>query len=134
MCRVDGDPADAYSVTKPVARKEHRCGECRRAILPGEVYERHGMCYEGTASSWLVCSHCAVLTRWLVIECGGTVQGEVIEDIEEHASEYQRADLKELAAWARAQWAYDEGTRRNGFRGRPVPELPPRLQLSESDG
>jgi hypothetical protein len=127
MCRTEGERADAYSVDRPVARVPHRCGECRRTILPGEPYERHGMVYEGTASSHAICSHCAILTEWLLIECGGTVTGELIEDIEEHAQEYGRADLWELASDARAQWAWAEGARCNGFRGKPVPALPPRL-------
>lgn len=133
MCRTDGEVADAYSVDYPVARKEHCCGECRRTILPGEPYERHGMVYEGTASTHVICSHCAVLTEWLRLECGGTPIGEMIEDIEEHAEEYGRTDLRDLAADARGQWAWSEGTRCNGFRGKPIPQLPPRLSLQHSE-
>lgn len=127
MCRTDGERADAYSVDRPVARKDHRCEECRRTILAGEPYERHNMVYEHTASTHVICSHCAVLMEWLSIECGGTVMGELIEDIEEHAQEYDRADLRELAVSARAQWSWAEGSRCNGFRGMPLPPVPPRL-------
>jgi hypothetical protein len=134
MCRVDGERADAYSVTRRVARKEHRCGECRRTILVGEPYDLHGMVYEGTASSHSVCTHCAVLTEWLVQECGGTVTGELIEDIEEHAQEYRRDDLKELALLARGQWSWSEGTRCNGYRGRPIPAPPPPLSAKQHKG
>lgn len=128
MCRVDGDSADAYSVSRPIARSEHRCGECRRTILPGEPYERHGMVYEGTASTHLVCTHCAVLTEWLVIECGGTVIGEMIEDIEEHARDYERSDLGSLAACARAHWMKGPSWR-VPYPGIPIPALPPRLTV-----
>lgn len=124
MCRIDGDYADVYSVYEPVARKEHKCGECRRTILAGEPYERHSMVYEGTASDHLICSHCAVLSAWIGIQCGGTVCGELIEDIEEHAQDYDRGDLKFLAIWARGQWCWPEGTRKDGFRGVPIPPMP----------
>lgn len=135
MCRVDGeDRADAYSVYEPIARKEHCCGECCRTILAGERYERHNIVYDGSASTHLVCSHCAVLSDWLIKVCGGTVIGELIMDIEEHAQEYNRADLKELATWARGRWAWEEGTRFNGFRGRPIPALPASLQVQLDDG
>jgi len=125
MCRVDdGDRADLYSIANRIARKEHRCGECRRTILVGEPYERHSMVYEGTASDHIICSHCAVLSAWIGVQCGGTVCGELIEDIEEHAQEYNRTDLKELALEARGQWCWSEGTRMNGFRGKPIPAMP----------
>jgi len=131
MCRTDGEAADAYSVTRRIARKEHRCGECRRTILKGEPYDLHGMVYEGTASSHSVCTHCAVLTEWLVRECSGTVTGELIEDIEEHATEYERTDLGHLAAMARAQWMKGPSWR-EPYAGVPIPQLPPSLQLGKT--
>jgi hypothetical protein len=82
------------------------------------------MLSDGYWSLHIICTHCAVLTDWLGKECGGTVCGEMIEDIEEHAREYARSDLQELATAARAQWMWSEGTRCNGFRGMPIPALP----------
>lgn len=131
MCRTDGEQADVYSVYKPIARKEHKCGECRRTILAGEPYERHSMVYEGTASDHAICSHCAVLSTWIGIQCGGTVTGELIEDIEEHARDYGRTDLAELALEARGQWCWSEGTRCNGFRGKPIPAMPEPITLGK---
>lgn len=130
MCRTDGEYADAYSVYKPIARKEHKCGECRRVILAGERYERHSMVHEGTASDHIICSHCAVLSAWIGIQCNGTVCGELIEDIEEHALEYERTDLRDLAIAARAQWCWPEASRMNGYRGRPIPAMPAPIELS----
>lgn len=121
MCRTDGEAADVYSVVSPVARKEHRCGECGRTILVGEPYERHSMVYDGSASSHAVCTHCAVLTEWLVVECGGAITHEMIEDIEEHAHDYGRTDLAELATAARGKW--------ESYRGKPLPAIPPRLSI-----
>jgi len=98
VCRVDdGDCVDVYEVEYPVARVDHRCGECRRTIMAGEPYERHHIVADGSATTHIVCSHCGVLEAWLLKECGGTVTHELIEDIEEHALEYDRQDLRELA-------------------------------------
>ena len=127
MCRTEGEAPDVYSVTKPVARSTHRCGECGRTILAGEPYERHSMVFEGTASTHNVCTHCAVLAEWLLRECGGTITHELLCDIEEHAEEYSREDLKALADTARDHWEWPEGSRMNGFRGLPIPALPPPL-------
>ena len=129
MCRTDGELADLYSVYRPVARKEQRCGECRRTILIGEPYERHSMVYEGTASDHVICAHCAVLMVWIARECGGTLTGELIEDIEEHAKEYERGDLGNLAACARAHWMKGPSFRKP-YPGIPVPKLPPPLSTA----
>lgn len=131
MCRVDGEPADFYRVMKPIARREHKCGECGRTILSGERYERHTFGSEGTASGHCICSHCAVLSEWLLIECGGSIVGELIVDIEEHATEYERGDLAQLAACARAQWMKGPSFRKP-YPGIPIPAVPPRLSVNGS--
>lgn len=124
MCRVDddGDRATVYQIDRPIARAPHRCGECRRTILAGEPYERHRMLSDGFWSLHIICTHCAVLTDWLGKECGGTVCGEMIEDIEEHAREYARSDLQSLASCARLQWRCIASNPK--FPGIPVPALP----------
>jgi ribosomal protein S27AE len=125
MCRIDDcERADVYNVEHRVARKEHKCGECCRVILAGEPYEHHSIIADGFASEHKVCSHCSVLAEWLRRDCGGTVTGELIEDIEEHAQEYRRADLGQLAACARAKWMKGP-TFRVPYPGIPVPTLPP---------
>jgi hypothetical protein len=130
MCRVDdSERADVYCTDNRIARVGHRCGECRRDILAGEPYAHHTLIYDGFASTHDVCSHCTVLAEWLGRECGGSVSGEVIEEIEEHATEYGRADLAELALEARGQWCWSEGTRCNGYRGKPIPAPPGSIEI-----
>lgn len=125
MCRVDdSETPDVYCTDHRIARVGHKCGECRRGILAGEPYVHHTIIYDGFASSHDVCSHCNVLAEWIGRECGGTITGELIEDIEEHAQEYERTDLQDLATMARGQWCWPEGTRLNGFRGLPLPAMP----------
>lgn len=130
MCRTDGEAAECYSVQRRVARKQHKCGECCRNILAGEPYDYHSFVYEGTAGNHAVCTHCAVLTEWIVRECGGTITGQLIEDIEEHATEYSRTDLAALAACARVGWVKGPSFRKP-YPGITVPALPLRLQLPD---
>ncbi len=105
MCRIDGaDRSEVYSESTHRARKEHKCYECRRAIMPGEVYRRVFTVTEGDASSMKVCGHCIVAQDWLISNCGGYVYGEVREEIEEHAQEYRALSLARIAVGMRRKW------------------------------
>lgn len=129
MCRIDGcDRADWSSTDYPLARKAHKCSECRREILPGERYMKVKTGMEGYVSVDTVCSHCEVLVEWLAVNCGGSLLGEVIEEIEEHAQEYDRADLSILANWARAKWR-TVAPSAAGYFGMPLPPVPAALTL-----
>lgn len=128
MCRVDGDSeAAVWQTDQRVARTAHRCGECRRVILAGEPYEYHHWVSADGCGDHKVCSHCAVLANWIMRECGGTVMHELIEDIEEHATEYHRADLAALASTARGHWKWADSP--SGYLGVPIPILPEPLSL-----
>lgn len=43
---------DAQSHTEPVARKDHRCDYCGGIIQAGTKYNRDGLVYDGTATTW----------------------------------------------------------------------------------
>lgn len=134
MCRIDdSERAEVYVVEHRIARKEHRCGECRRPILAGEPYDHHRIIQDGYASTHRVCSHCAVLAEWLLRDCGGTVTGELIEDIEEHATEYLRTDLAALAACARVGWVKGPSFQKP-YPGIPIPVLPLPIGKADSSG
>ena len=87
MCMLDnGDgPVLMLSTADPVARKAHKCRECRRVIEPGEKYHVDRFMWESKLDTCKVCSHCMVAREWLSDECGGWLYGEVEEDIREHA-------------------------------------------------
>lgn len=122
MCRVDDwdYSTPVYDIDHRHARKEHRCDECYRTILAGEPYDYHHWVSPDGCGHHKLCSHCAVLMVWISRDCGGTILGELIEDIEEHATEYHRSDLAWLATQARLQWRLIDGP----WPGIQIPALP----------
>jgi hypothetical protein len=85
MCMIDDCDTGSFSTeTGRRARKEHKCGECRRTIARGESYIRAAGYNDGfwTAKMCLHCNEAAVL---LQRECSGYVYGSVEEDLEDHA-------------------------------------------------
>lgn len=123
MCMAeDADHCKASTTTQRKARKQHKCSECRRTIAPGERYEHtSGIDGEGDPFRHKVCQHCQVATAWLVANCGGWVMTMVAEDLFEHAGEYNRPDLGEMARNVMTKW-----------EGKPVPELPRELRLGDA--
>ena len=62
MCDdYEGDMCDVWDETRRRARKRHECWACKEAILPGQIYQRSTVIWEGTAQSWKHCLRCAVL-------------------------------------------------------------------------
>lgn len=123
MCMID--EADVRSKvhcsTNPKARKNYRCWECGRTIEKGERYRRIVMLCDGDWSSTPVCAHCAVAVDWLSVQCGGTLLGEVIGDIEAHVEEYQGKSmpLARLLIGMRRKWIRFNGS--GLMSQRPVP-------------
>lgn len=88
MCMVHN--GDGYSLlmreARPLAKKVHKCSECRRQISVGERYYRND--YLDKDSGFFthkVCEHCKPACDWLQRNCHGFIFGEVKEDIAEHA-------------------------------------------------
>ena len=63
----------AYVDAWPTARKRHRCGVCRRTILPGETYWRQAGLDRGSAWTNRTCEHCERVV-WAC--CRVTVESE----------------------------------------------------------
>lgn len=77
----DFEPADFFRLSRPRARKEHRCVECYRAIRAGEKYERSSGKSEGDFWSDATCSTCAEIRKAFV--CGSWVLGMLWGTIDE---------------------------------------------------
>ena len=86
----------------PTARKRHRCGVCRRVIMPGEQYWRQAG-FDGTAWTNKTCQHCErLIPAYLADCCDDEWEREgLIEWVEE-----ARPDLY---AWMQAGWRWPDG-------------------------
>jgi len=85
MCMIDNcESWDWFNREERRARKEHRCIECWRAILPGERYEFAKGQIEGSILEMKVCAHCIAVREWLVKVCSGFVYEMVKEEMVEH--------------------------------------------------
>ena len=60
--------ATCTSVTHHVARKEHKCCECRGIIQPMDVYERTTGVWDSTPHTFKVCGPCEEIRDWLLNE------------------------------------------------------------------
>lgn len=60
MCD-DAEPPEVYRDSHPVARKEHRCCECRGTISPGEQYSRFEGLWDGRFRTYKTCADCQEL-------------------------------------------------------------------------
>lgn len=130
MCMIDGcDPNELSFSAKRRARKEHKCSECRRTILPGESYQLNKALFDGCWNVNKVCSHCQVATEWLILNCHGYVTDMVREDIQEHIDEYRTVykhtirPLKVLDIGIGRGWKIKRGPRAGQLMR--LPTLPP---------
>lgn len=113
MCMIDGaEPYYPYTTKQSIARKEHVCDECGRAIAPGERYERMTGMLERQWDTAKTCSHCIWARDWLTGECGGYCHYGVLEDLEEHwTSELIRdLDLGRRIVGMRRKWQHRDGS------------------------
>lgn len=72
------DPVDLCFRTDPTARKNYRCGECRREIARGEKYCREKTLYNGRFEVNKTCLDCASIRDAF---CCTWTWGDVLEDI-----------------------------------------------------
>lgn len=85
MCSIDDAPyPSVFRESFPVARKAHRCYECRRMIQKGEKYRYIFGVWEGTSDTMHICAHCQALAEWMVVLCGGHPYGDLYSELDEH--------------------------------------------------
>ena len=90
MCSIDycDDRPSVYQEARRVARLQHICGECDRAIIAGETYRFAKMLFDGRWWEYKTCEHCCVGQDWLTQNCGGYMFHGLSEEMEEHMEEY----------------------------------------------
>jgi hypothetical protein len=118
MC--DCELPDFYRETRPIARKEHRCCECRRPIRPGTEYLHIAGKWNGDVQTFRRHLRCHRVS--LAIEKGSDCCvpfGEMRQELREHTRQNRRE----------RQWA--RGWRPRGVWG----ELyPPEQLLTQTGG
>ena len=113
MCMIDNGDGMVTMIaeTRPKARKQHKCAECRRQLDAGENYVRERLKFDGDLTNHRTCVHCEVVRKWLQDECGGFLFGGIRDDIEEHAAETSTYGLgvARLAIGMRWKWRGKRG-------------------------
>jgi hypothetical protein len=71
--------------TNPVARIEHKCGECNRVIKPGEKYERASGCWDGRLETHKTCGDCLSIRASFF--CAGWAYGGLWEMLGDHIND-----------------------------------------------
>lgn len=78
---ADGDQPIFYTQRWVVARKPHRCVECRRTIAVGERYESFSGKWERGVQTYRTCAECQDIRESLY--CQGWSFGMLWEDVQE---------------------------------------------------
>jgi len=96
-CSTVSVDIDSYSTnlsqSHPRARKEHRCGECRKTIARGEVYLREVNIHDGQVITDKTCQDCVSIRNEFFRD--GYWYGQVIELLDEHVQE-SHGDISEI--------------------------------------
>lgn len=129
------ETADVYNETTRVARKEHKCCECREAIAPGVKYRHATMLFDGEWSGWRTCLMCIEIADHF--SCGARVVGTLWEDLEENFYPDMKCggvcmdglspEAKRRLIDARMEWLLHQDEAPNDYKWDgwiPVPLLP----------
>lgn len=81
----EGEVAQHYAMSKPVARKEHVCSECRRTIRLGEIYERVVAVWDDRLEVINTCEDCRSIMKEMF--CEGVCHGVMWDDLRMHLEE-----------------------------------------------
>jgi len=68
-CDYDGEQASVFEERIRTARKEHRCGECKRTIRKGERYHYASGCWEGSWDHHKTCKQCVAIAKEYLCDC-----------------------------------------------------------------
>lgn len=79
VCLSEGDGADFWTARHVRAKKQHKCKECGKQIVEGDIYERSAASSEGIFYSHATCAVCAEIRN--AFYCGAFQYGRVWETI-----------------------------------------------------
>lgn len=101
-CFCDSQPPEFSRRTQPRARRQHKCTECDRAILPGETYERTVGRWDGEFCVFVTCEHCYDARQFMVnsLPCFCWSHGSLHEEIRETLREVRWHVGEEVAGLA----------------------------------
>jgi hypothetical protein len=99
-CTIDafGCDNDFYQSKIVTARKEHKCVECFREIIPGQKYERVSLCNDNGWSHFNTCLPCQEIRDCF---CCSFIFGEVFENIQDESYGLRLSGLESLSKPAR---------------------------------
>ena len=80
--------SEILSDTYPTANREYKCGECRRVIMPGEIYRLEKALFNRSADTVKTCIDCNSVREYLVCDF---YWGEVWELVRESFRDYPDA-------------------------------------------
>lgn len=87
----DGEGSTMLRGVERAARKPHKCGECRRVIMPGERYQDERLLFDGSVDTHKTCSDCMSLRREMFCDCW--IYGQLWEAFGEYLLELDEDDV-----------------------------------------
>ena len=90
LCFCDYEAPEFFVERMRVARKSHKCVECRRGIAPGEYYEYTSGKWDGDFSVYKTCLRCQAVRKFVVehVPCFCWYYGNMLEDARETIQHY----------------------------------------------
>lgn len=112
-CYCDYESPLVYDAQMVTARREHRCGECGRKIVPGERYERvAGLSVDGWYHA-KTCAHCIDLREYMTaqVPCFCWAHGALLQDAKDTAEHYSEPGTGLWMGYGRRVVAIDRAAR-----------------------
>jgi len=101
---LDGDPARVLKDIFSIARKEHKCDECRRTIKIGEEYRYETFVCQGNFEVHKTCKDCNSIRKEMF--CDTFYYGCILDEVQEYVQDVKgdvgEDCLVELTVEARA--------------------------------
>ena len=107
----DVDLAASSTMATPKARKEHRCSECLRTILKGEIYQRVSLLDRDYGwETFITCATCAEIRKAFTCDGPETFGGMLWNDMVDYAfpdlneSCFDKLQTVEAKKYLRERW------------------------------